>query len=569
MILVFGGTTEGRLAADVIDAAGKPWWYSTLTPAQDIQLAHGHRLSGAMTAADTAAFCQANGVKLIVNAAHPFAEGLHAELAKLQLPIVRIEREAAPEMEGVTWCSSFAEAVEKMHDVGHLLALSGANTIPRLRPHWTHRRTTFRILRREESQAKAHGLPVVYFRDDLRLPTADEERELMQRLACDAIITKESGTTGGLVAKVEAARSLGIKVFVVRRPALPKHWIYVTGRHTLRRAIEQRVPGFYPLRTGFTTGLCATAASKAAALSLIEPHLSPLPDEVQLNLPDGECVSVPVEVCRPGVATETNDFSDVPDVTRGCRSTAQVKPTAEGGIRFSRGEGVGKVTLPGLGLPVGEPAINPTPRRMIEQEISPLLPNAEVTISVEGGEELAKRTFNPKVGVVDGISIIGTTGIVSPLSHEAFIESIGRELQVARAIGCEEIAIAGGRRGEEAVAQREPLRCIHYGNHVGATLQKAHAMGFRRVVVAIMIGKAVKLAEGHLDTHSHRATMNVEFLRSLGWPLPPEPFMARELWRTMPQAFFYRISQLCYTHCRRAFPDGQLEIMLVCDAERS
>ena len=144
-------------------------------------------------------------------------------------------------------------------------------------------------------------------------------------------------------------------------------------------------------------------------------------------------------------------------------------------IRFLQGEGVGRVTLPGLGIAIGEPAINPVPRQMMTAEIRALTDApVDVTISVEGGRELAQRTFNSRVGVVDGISIIGTSGIVSPLSNEAFISSIERELQVARAIGCTSVCLASGKRAETALLQQEPtLRVVHYGNFVGDSLRLA------------------------------------------------------------------------------------------------
>lgn len=242
-------------------------------------------------------------------------------------------------------------------------------------------------------------------------------------------------------------------------------------------------------------------------------------------------------------------------------------------IRFLQGEGVGRVTLPGLGIPVGEPAINPTPRRMIEAEVRALTDaDVEITISVENGRELAKRTFNERVGVVDGISIIGTSGIVMPLSNEAFVESIGRELQVARAIGCDSIGLASGKRGEEALLAIEPdLRVVHYGNFIGATLEQAYRLGFQRVVLGIMIGKAVKLAEGHLDTHSHKVLMNKSFLADVAADvgvadaenLLDKVTMARELWALMPATFFERLSELCHLHCRKAFPQGALEVRII------
>lgn len=196
----------------------------------------------------------------------------------------------------------------------------------------------------------------------------------------------------------------------------------------------------------------------------------------------------------------------------------------------------------------------------------------DITISVEQGRELAERTFNPRVGVVDGISIIGTSGIVKPLSNDAFIESIGRELQVARAMGCEAVGLASGKRGEKALLTMEPsLRVIHYGNFIGAALEKAHALGFHRVVLGIMLGKAVKLAEGHLDTHSHKVLMNKTFLAEVAAEAGVEDgatilngiTLARELWTLMPPAFFDQLRQHCYKTCRPVFPDGDLDIHII------
>ena len=295
-------------------------------------------------------------------------------------------------------------------------------------------------------------------------------------------------------------------------------------------------------------------------------------ESVWVQLPDGESVLVDIDEVGQGWAAVVKDFSNDPDVTRGCRIKAEVA-LPDSPLRFLQGEGVGRVTLPGLGIPVGEPAINPTPRRMIEAEVRALTDAAvDITISVEGGRELAKRTFNERVGVVDGISIIGTSGIVMPLSNEAFVESIGRELQVARAMGCDAIGLASGKRGEEALLAAEPdLRVVHYGNFIGAALERAHALGFRRAVLGIMIGKAVKLAEGHLDTHSHKVLMNKTFLvdvaRQAGVADAEERLdgitMARELWALMPATFFERLQELCLSHCRRAFPAGQLDVRII------
>lgn len=571
MILIFGGTTEGRTAVEVCEQAGKPYYYSTKCGSQEVVLINGVRLTGAMTAEDIRTFCQEHDVRCIIDAAHPFAEGLHRAVADSGITTIHLQRQFDERIGGVTYCKDYDDAITKMQeaDVRRLLALSGVNTIAKLRGYWQRHDTLFRILNREESMdvVRRNAFPeghLLFYPDEM--PAMDEEMAMMLTTRCDAILTKESGSSGGYENKVRAALNLGVKVFVVERPTLPQQWMHVTGRHTLRRAVQEVVPGFFPLRTGLTTGACATAATKAALLSLLTGDL---PEEVSFALPDGEVLTIPVECDHPGTATAVKDFSDDPDVLRGCRITAAVTLNDSGEIRFLQGKGVGTVTLPGLGIPVGEPAINPTPRRMISEEIrgvwhdrgvcgtgnSLSCQGVDVTISVENGEELWHQTFNHKVGVVGGISIIGTSGIVSPLSNEAFIESIGRELEVAKAIGCTDIGFASGKQGENALHKAEPsLRVIHYGNFVGEALKKAHQLGFRRVVLGIMIGKAVKLAEGHLDTHSHKVSADLS-----RWGVT----MARELWDIMPPEFFRDIERKCLHHCRTVFPDGELEIRLV------
>lgn len=577
MILIFGGTTEGRLAVDVCEQAGKRYYYSTKGDRQDVEMHNGVRLNGAMSAEDIIRFCNEHGIRCIIDAAHPFAENLHKEIARTNIPVIRIMRPEQEHIDGIVYCDGYDDAIAKMNAAGinHLLALSGANTISKLKPFWTQHHTTFRILNREESlcMARRNVLPmesIIFYNDNLQLPTIEDEMLVMQKNGCDAIITKESGSSGGYEAKVQAALKSGIKVFVVKAPSVVGHPVVVTGKHTLRRAIERMVPEFFPLKTGLTTGACATAATKAALLSLLYDEM---PEEVSFALPDGEVLTIPVECNGRGTATVTKPDNDDPDVTKGCRINAHVEPNNTGDIRFLQGEGVGRVTLPGLGIPVGEPAINPTPRRTIVEEIRALSDYGyDVTISVENGRELAKRTFNNKVGVVDGISIIGTSGIVHPLSNEAFIQSIRRELEVARAVGCEEIGFVSGMKGEKyllasgfCVHPEGTGRIVHYGNFVGEALKVAHELGFRKVTLAIMIGKAVKLAEGHLDTHSHKVTMNKDFLCSLA-PDYAEQIsgitMARELWNFMPDTFFEAVKSECMRHCRSVFPTGSLNICL-------
>ena len=574
MILVFGGTTEGRKATEVLEEAGKTFFYSTKTGEQELTLHHGVRIDGAMDGEAMMSFSREHAILLIVDAAHPFASRLHETIAEvaelLQIPVIRYERIYPPRDPDITWIDDYTEIPTTMHT---LLATTGVQSISRLT--WLESKgvkVIYRILNRESSIELAHQQGAsdeqLCFYEDETMPDAD------------AILLKESGISGGFVEKVAAARERGMQIIVLKKPQwsmvdgkwsmvngkwsmVNGKWSMVNGPHGLRRMVEQLLPDFFPMKTGLTTGACATAAVKAALLSLMGEEA----DEVRFALPDSETLSIPVEVERSGVASVVKDYSDDPDVTRGCRITAELRLTDSTEIRFLQGKGVGIVTLPGLGLPVGEPAINPTPRCMIEQTIRELTnQGCDVSISVENGEEIAQKTFNARVGVMGGISIIGTSGIVSPLSNEAFIESIRREMEVTKAIGCTEIGFVSGKTSEDALMKERDIRCIHYGNFIGEALKIASSLEFQHVIVAIMIGKAVKLAEGHLDTHSHKVTMNREFLKQIAG-LDADKIdsitLARELWDIMPPAFFEKIQDLCYKHCRTVFPEGELTIKII------
>ena len=244
-------------------------------------------------------------------------------------------------------------------------------------------------------------------------------------------------------------------------------------------------------------------------------------------MPDGEWMEMPVEsvsVLSDGSARAVvvKDHSDDPDVTRGARIVCTVRLTDGDEVTFAGGEGVGTVTLPGVGIDPGEPAINPVPRAMMTREARRLYPagGVQITVSVPGGAELTEKTFNPRIGISGGISIIGTSGVVSPFSHEAFVEAMRREMEVAVAMGAERIVLNSGARSERAVKalypDLPPQAFIHYGNAVGDAVRLAAGLGVGSLTVSMMIGKAVKLAAGNLDTHSHNVTMDRGFLSGLG-----------------------------------------------------
>lgn len=590
MILILGGTTEGREAARVADDAGQPFYYSTRGDGQKVETKNGIRISGALDVAQMSAFCSANDVRLIVDAAHPFASLLHHTVAdvatSLSIPVVRYERIYPERSSDVVWCDDYADACERMEQdgVGKLLALTGVKTIGRLKTFWNSHECVFRVLDRGESVSIAlnEGFP----KDNLVYYTGGDDVEaLILSSGADAVLTKESGFSGGFIEKLCAARRTGTRLYAVRRPDLDYMHVSacVNGPHGLRRQIERHVPGFYSLRTGFTTGACATAAAKAALMSL---RGGCEVAETDFTLPNGEMMSMPISRCEWalgwGKASVVKDAGDDPDVTDGIEIEAVVRYSAVPGIRFLQGEGVGVVTLPGLGVDVGEPAINPVPRKMICNELSRLYSGGlEVTINVPGGREIALRTFNGKVGVVGGISILGTSGIVRPFSLEAYLESIAREIDVCIAVGSDVLVLNSGAKSERAVKEvfsdLRPQSFVHYGNFIGDSLSLAHAKGMMDVRLGIMIGKAVKLAEGHLNTHSHHVELNKDFLCSLAADSGCSPdvvgavsdiSMARDLWGLLSDStdadkFFTHLLESCLHYCRTAYPKGALTVMLV------
>lgn len=590
MILIFGGTTEGRAAVATLDEAGQVYYYSTRGDRQQVESVHGVQVSGAMERGQMVAFCREYGIRLLVDAAHPFAEQLHGNIAcaaaELDIPVIRYERIYPPRDPALVWCDTYADACAWLeeHGIRNLLALSGVQTISKLEAYWSQHPCWFRVLGRAESVALAqqYGFPAERL---VMLEEGKPEEELLAQISPDAVLTKESGVSGYFREKVEAARRRNIPVIVIKRPALPDGFYVVTGPHGLRHRVERLLPGFFPLSSGYTTGSCACAAAKAALLTLLTGEVR---SRVTITLPCGEEVELPVvrtEKTVEGVScTVIKDAGDDPDVTNKREICAKVTFSSAAGVRFRAGKGVGTVTLPGLGLEVGEPAINPVPRRMMTAETEKLLAaqgvqkGVVIEISVPNGEELALKTFNPKLGVVGGISIIGTSGIVRPFSSEAFVATIRKEIQVARALGCRHIVINSGAKSERVLRERFPellpQAFVHYGNYIGDTLKIAAEEGITAVTTGIMIGKAVKLAEGNLDTHSRNVVMNRDFIQTLATisgcnaeicSRVGSITLARELWTLLPAGhpFFDVLVRRCHEVCRDFFPDGKLEILLM------
>lgn len=287
--------------------------------------------------------------------------------------------------------------------------------------------------------------------------------------------------------------------------------------------LELYIPvGRQKLRCGYTTGTCAAAAAAGAAARLLTGETLPA---VRIITPAG--VAVEAELLRHAagegwaVCAVRKDGGDDPDVTDGALIFARVERTDTPGIIIDGGEGVGRVTLPGLDQPVGAAAINSTPRRMIGEQMEAVMAKAGYTgglravISVPEGEALAKRTFNPRLGIVGGISILGTSGIVKPMSEAALIDSLYLEMDQRRAAGTEDLLLTPGNYGESFAREVLGLNLDRWcmcSNYLGAAIDHAAGAGFRSVLVVGHLGKLIKAAAGCMNTHSKTADARRETL---------------------------------------------------------
>ena len=277
------------------------------------------------------------------------------------------------------------------------------------------------------------------------------------------------------------------------------------------------------LRRGWTTGACATAATRAAYEALVK---GTFPDPVTITLPGGRQVafSIARSELKDGTAKAgvVKDAGDDPDVTHGALVVSRVRRGPNGsGVTFRAGDGVGTITKPGLPVPPGEPAINPVPRQMMIDavcESGAQLGDAgdvEIEISIPGGAALAEKTLNGRLGIVGGLSILGTTGIVIPFSCAAWIETIHRGIDVARAVGLDHVAGATGTASETAIQNLHGLpddALIEMGDFVGGMLKYLRRRPVARVTIAGGFAKMTKLGQGLLDLHSKRGSVDFSWL---------------------------------------------------------
>jgi cobalt-precorrin-5B (C1)-methyltransferase len=339
------------------------------------------------------------------------------------------------------------------------------------------------------------------------------------------------------------------------------------------------------LRCGYTTGACATAAAKGALVALIGQRA--VTDAV-IRLPGGEHVRFVLHSCtftpESARASVIKDAGDDPDVTHGAEVCVEVRWNEAAGVIFRRGPGVGLVTKRGLPVAPREPAINPVPRRMMIEAVAEVLADAglggrgvEVEVSIPGGEELALKTYNPRLGIVGGLSILGTTGIVVPYSNEAWLASVEQGIDVAIAQGCGHLVLVVGTQGERAAAQLLALPAeafIQVGPFFGAALRHCRRAGAARVSLVAMIGKLAKFAAGNESVHSTASKQDFVFLADLAREAGVADDVrerilaantAQEVAEMVPQSeFFRRLCERAWQFASRSSENGYpLDVILL------
>ncbi len=602
MILLFGGTTEGKKCASLLNLINEEYIYSTKTKVKHTESKVS--ISGALDFSDMSEVCSKNSVDMIIDAAHPFAIVLHNtihDVAKeLNIPVVRFERHypTLENLSGVRTFESFESMVselERPQKFKSLLALTGVQTISRFATVQERYNCHFRILNTELSLKL--GLKSGINPDNIiqAKPQIDKHdlSIMIENTKADLLVTKESGVSGFFEQKYELAQELNIPLWIVARPTLPEYSQTVDSTKELLKLILKYRKDVLKnkdntLRSGLTTGSSVCASAVAALTSLI------LRDEYtysEIRLPAGDFVKLPV-FCN-NISSNSAEYvvvkngGDDPDVTHGAEVGCKVEFTSQKGVHFVKGLGIGMVTLPGLQVAVGEPAINPTPRKMVTESLTKILTKHNidkgviVTPFVPEGEKIALKTFNPRIGVVGGISILGTTGRVMPYSSEAFINSIRQQVKVAAATESNQIVATSGKRSENILKPFNPnlndLCYVHFGNFIGETIDICNSLKIKKLTIGIMTGKAAKLAEGHLDTHSKKVKFNSTFISGIAAQCGYSSDiveaikgfkLANAIADIIPfsedEPFYKKILELCFETCHKATCNTtQLQLVLI------
>jgi len=597
-ILIFGGTTEGRKTANWLSDLKQPFYYSTKTTSNPLISEMAECLSGGMNEEEMIEFCRKQEINLIVDAAHPFAADLHVNLhrvaTELDIAIVRIEREFVErlEHEHIHYLPSMNACIQEIQEMGieRVLSLVGVKNLPKIKKALPDCDIWFRILNFPESIRIANDAKVREERliVSSRFENLVLEEELIQEHGIQSIMTKESGYSGLLDKKMDLAIKYKIPLFIVKRPDLPEYDRIIKTRSEFQSYLDEAF-GIKRLELahGYTTGTCASISAKAALMALINQQNV---DWERVDLPKNREAMMPIHYTEftkdYGLCTVIKNSGDDPDVTDGTEVGCRISFNDSGEIRFVKGEGVGTVTKAGLEMPIGDPAVNPTPRQIMKRELKLVLENhkinkgVDVSVFVPLGAKLAKKTFNPRLGIEGGISIIGTTGILKPFSAEAYIDTIKKHVRFAVENGSSQVLINSGGRSERYLKQKFPEMPQHsyiqYGNFIGDTIHAINGSGIKKVSMGIMMGKAVKLAEGHLDTHSKKVVFNKEFLMQIATESNydvsyidqiKEVNMARDLEGIFPfekgENFYQHLKKKCCEVLEKEIEDYKIELLLM------
>lgn len=597
-ILIFGGTTEGRKTANWLSDLKQPFYYSTKTNSHPLISEMGECLSGGMNVEEMIEFCRNQEIKLIVDAAHPFAADLHMNLhrvaSELDMAIVRIEREFVErlEHEHIHYLPSMEACIQaiKKEGIERVLSLVGVKTLPKIKKALAKCDIWFRILNFTDSIRIANDANVREERliVSSRFENLLLEEELIKEHGIQGIMTKESGYSGLLDKKMQLAIKHEIPLFVVKRPDLPEYDKIIKTRSEFQFYLDEAF-GIKRLELahGYTTGTCASISAKAALKALIAQEGI---EWERVDLPNNREAMMPIHCTEftenYGICTVIKNSGDDPDVTDGTEIGCRISFNETGDIRFIRGEGVGTVTKAGLEIAIGHPAVNPMPRKIIERELNRILNQYQLTIGVDVsvfvpmGAKLAKKTFNPRLGIEGGISIIGTTGILKPFSAEAYVQTIKKHVRFAVENGSSQVFINSGGRSERYLKQKFPempqQAYIQYGNFIGDTIHAINGSGVEKVSMGIMMGKAVKLAEGHLDTHSQKVVFNKDFLIQIAKEANyddsyidkiKEVNMARDLEGIFPftedEVFYRHLKRKCCKVLEKEIEDYEIELLLM------
>lgn len=597
-ILLFGGTTEGKATSNWLDDLEIPHFYSTKTSSGNYDSKFGQRICGAMDVDEICTFCLENEIDLLIDAAHPFAEVLHHSIAdaanQTNLSVIRVERDVVPRMESefIQYHNTLASILADLHAVNYtkIVSLVGVKALPVIHKTMFKANIWYRILDFSTSLdiAKKAGVGS----EKLIVSTAFEGVESIEDLLVDegieAMITKESGYSGLLDQKMDLAVKHQIPLYVIARPELPEYAEIITNREMLQKYLKREFQlERKELAPGFTTGTCAAISAKAAMKILLGEELM---QTESIVLADGGICSMQLHNSQLGEGfascSVVKNSGDDPDVTDGTEIGVRLCWNDQNYIRFVKGEGVGTVTLNGLGISIGEPAVNPVPRKMIAFELEQVMEEhdlkrgVDVSIFVPVGKKLGTKTFNPKLGIVDGISIIGTTGRIKPYSLEAYVQTIQKQLDLALLNGSKHIVMNSGGRSERYLKQKYPelddLAFLQYGNFIGEMLKIINGSVVQKITMGIMTGKAVKLAAGYLDTHSSKVVFDHEFLMGLAKDCGyseeiiqriGEMTMGRELEEIFSfseeELFFNALKNKCVEVCKKVIRDHDFELLLI------